>query len=180
MKIRNLVFILLASMLLWNCSSQSNRRLAKINDGAIMQPENGSISLRLANAGYYNDNVNPSNNTAEWNVVISKPGGYKVWLSSATKDTINLDYPNTVKVNLPDSQLVVIPECDKIIQNSKDVSLPYYRADSYMGSVYFQEAGEYNIQVVSEKIITESGTRSEATSLDSKLLAVILSPEGTR
>jgi hypothetical protein len=128
------------------------------------------------NAGRYNDVTDPSNNTAEWNVVISKPGGYKVWLSSATKDTVNLKYSKSVKVNLPDNQLEVIPECDKIVQNSGDVSYPYYRADSYIGSVYFKSPGEYSIQVISEKIIPETTDQNGSRSEDSKLLAVILSP----
>jgi hypothetical protein len=177
MKIKKFVYLGLVSVFLWNCSNQSDIKIVKVADALIVQQEDGIVSLELANAGYYNDIVDPSNNTAEWNVKISKPGGYKVWLSSATRDTINLNYSTTVKVNLPDSQLAGIPVCDKIVQNSKDVSYPYFRADSYMGSVYFDEPGEYNIQVISEKALAHTPENQTASvSDDSKLLAVTLSP----
>jgi hypothetical protein len=121
--------------------------------------------------------ADPSNNTAEWTVAISRAGGYKVWLASATRDTFNLNYSHTVKVNLADSQLVAIPVCDKIIRNSSDVAYPYFRADTYMGSFYVSEPGEYNIQVISEKVVpeTEPGV-TEVVSGKSRMLAIILSP----
>ena len=177
MKIKNYVFLGLASIFLWNCSNVSDKKDVKVADQLIRQQNDGMISLRLATAGYYNDKTDPSNNTAEWNVVISKPGGYKVWLSSATRDTSNLNYQNMVKVNLPDGQLAVIPGCDKVIPNSSDVTYPYYRADSYMGSVYITEPGEYNIQIISEKARQNtSENQTESISDESKMLGVILSP----
>jgi len=159
------------------CNNRSDRKIVKTGDEIIIQQEDGTISLKLENAGCYSDVINPSNNTAEWNMVISKPGHYKVWLSSATRDTIDLNYTGTVKVNLLDSQLVVIPLCDKIIQNSKDVSYPYFQADSYLGSFYISEAGEYSIQVISEKVISkESGSHTASLSDSPKLMAIILTP----
>ena len=135
------------------------------------------MSLKLDKAGFYCDLTNPSNNTADWNVVISKPGHFKVWLSSATKDTSNLNYANSVRISLLDDQLEVKPVCDKIVQNTNDVHYPYFRADSYMGSVYVSEPGEYNIQVISEKV-TSKTTEFQSTSLadDTKLMSVILMP----
>jgi hypothetical protein len=177
MKIKKFVYLGLASLFLWNCSNQSDSKNVKVADELIVQQADGIISLELANAGYYNDIIDPSNNTAEWHVKIFKPGGYKVWLSSATRDTINLNYSTSVKVNLPESQLAGIPACDKIVQNSKDVAYPYFRADSYMGSVYFNEPGEYNIQVISEKALANTPENQTASvSEDSKLLALTLSP----
>ena len=177
MKIKNFVLVVLASIFLCNCSHVSEKNNTKVTYELIKQQANGMVSLRLANAGYYNDTKNPSYNTAEWNVVISSPGAFEVWLSSSTRDTSKLNYPNSVRVNLPDSQLAVIPECDKVIRNSYDVSYPYFRADSYMGSVYFDEPGEYNIQVISEKALaftTETQTISDSD--ESKLLSLTLSP----
>jgi hypothetical protein len=46
---------------------------------------------------------------------------------------------NSVKISLLDNQLDVDPACDKIVRNSNEVSYPYYRADSYMGSFYISE-----------------------------------------
>lgn len=169
------VCIALTSFFLLNCSNQSNERRARNSEKQSNQLDDGSILLKLDKAGYYHDEDNPSNNTAEWNVEISQPGRFKVWLSSATKDTVKLNYPSNVRVNLPDCQLVGIPACNKIIQKSEDVSYPY-TADSYMGSVYIPERGEYHIQVVSEKAISKAA-EEKLTELDkTKLLAVILTP----
>jgi hypothetical protein len=133
--------------------------------------------LILDKAECYSDIVNPSNNTADWNIVISKPGRFKVWLSSATKDTSDLNYANSVRISLLDDRLEVNPACDKIVRNSSDVHYPYFRADSYMGSIYVSEPGEYNIQLISEKVIAKNA-ESHNTSLadDTKLMSVILTP----
>lgn len=177
MKAKFYVFLGLASIILWNCSSPSDSNQVKVANNSIMKQKDGAISLKLANAECYRDVKNPSDNTAEWKVVISEAGSYRVWISSATKDTVNLNYTNAVKVNFPNKQVDVIPKCDKIVRHSKDVSYPYYRADSYVGSVYFAEPGEYNIEVISEKIALES-SKNQTPSLtnSSRLMAVILLP----
>ncbi len=177
MRIKIFTFLGLVSVSLWNCGHQSDKKTITNEDKLTTQQLDGTISLRLANADYYKDVTDPSNNTAEWKVVISKTGEYKVWLSSATKDTINLNYSTTVKVNLPDSQLSVVPVCDKIIHNSQEVSSPYFRADSFMGSFYVAEPGEYNIQIINEKVIPEeSADQISSYSDNSRMMAVILSP----
>ena len=131
----------------------------------------------LDKADFYNDAANPSNNTADWDVVISKPGHYRVWLSSATKDTSDLNYSGSVRISLLDNQLSAKPECDKIIQNASDVHYPYFRADSYMGSVYVSEPGEYNVQLTSEKVIAKSAEDKNTSPVeDTKLMSVILTP----
>jgi hypothetical protein len=131
----------------------------------------------VENATCYSDAVNPSSNTAEWNVVVSKPGTYKVWLSSATRDTTSLSYFNSVKISLLDKLIEVNPEIDKIVLNSADVSYPYFRADSYAGSFYISEPGEYSIQVISEKVLTKEAMNRVPSGLnDTKLMSVILTP----
>lgn len=140
-------------------------------ENRIMQKEDGSLSLTLDNAGRYCDVTNPSNNTADWNIVISKPGRFKVWLTSATKDTSDLRYHDSVKISLLDVRLEGNPLVDKIVRNSNEVSYPYFRADSYMGSVYVSEPGEYNLQVISDKVIGPSSVS------ETKLMAVTLTPE---
>jgi hypothetical protein len=143
----------------------------------IMQQKDGTISLKVDKADCYHDMVNPSSNTAEWNVVVSKSGRYNVWLSSATKDTTNLQYSNSVKLNILDNKFEARPACDKIIHNSTDVTYPYFRADSFMGSLYIQDTGLYNIQVISEKIIPVDNKEGESSfSENSKLLSVFLTP----
>lgn len=144
----------------------------------ILQEEDGTISLKVAKAECYHDMKNPSSNTAEWNVVVSKSGRFNVWLSSATKDTTNLQYNNSVMLSFLDKRLEAHPECDKIFQNSSDVALPYFRTDSYMGSLFIKDTGLFNIQVISDKIIPHAGDMDikETGSENTKLLSIFLTP----
>lgn len=146
-------------------------------ENRIMQQEDGTISLKVDNAECYHDMVNPSSNTAEWNVVVSKSGRFNVWLSSATKDTTNLKYQNAVRLSILDNRFEARPACDKIVYNSSDVSYPYFRADSFMGSLYIQDTGVYNIQIISEKILPKDYKyNGSSSSENSKLLSVFLTP----
>jgi hypothetical protein len=152
----------------------------RISDEArqkIQQQADGTISLNMDKASCYNDVQNPSSNTAEWDFVVSKAGRYSVWLSSATVDTMHLQYASSVKISLLDERLDVKPVGDKIVLDANDVKYPYYRADSYMGSFYIQEPGEYSIQVISEKVMPQKDVASApATSNHTKLMSVILTP----
>jgi hypothetical protein len=146
-------------------------------ENIILQGEDGTISLKLDKAACYSDITDPASNTAEWEVSISKPGRYKVWLSSATRDTLALKYANSVKIRFLDNQLEVNPICDKVIPNSSDISYPYYRADSYMGSFYIQDPGVYNMQVISEKVLSKEMREQTASLTDTtRLMSVILIP----
>jgi len=169
--------LVLLMIALWSCNSKSESKKIGGGDDLIIQQEDGTLSLKLEKAACYSNVSEPSSNTAEWNVVISQPGRYKVWLSSATKDTLDLNYNNSVRISLLDNQLEVNPECDKIVQNSGDVTYPFYRADSYMGSFYISEPGEYSIQVISEKVISKEVRNQTAyLSDDTRLMSVILTP----
>ncbi len=177
MKSNIFVCIGLFSFFLFGCSNHSDRKGVMSGENIIVQEEDGTISLELDNAACYSDVTDPSSNTAEWEMSITKPGRYKVWLSSATRDTLALKYANSVKIQLLDNQIEVIPICDKVIQNSRDISFPYYRADSYMGSFYIQEPGVYNIQVISEKVLSKEMRAQTASLTDTtRLLSVVLVP----
>lgn len=137
----------------------------------ILQQSDGSISLKVDKADCYQDKANPSSNTAEWSVFVSKSGRFDVWMSSATKDTTDLKYDNSVKLSILDNRLEAVPAVDKIILNSVDVAYPYFRADSFLGSLYIQDTGLYNVQIISEKILKDK------TDLEnSKVLSVFLQP----
>jgi hypothetical protein len=167
----------LGLVLLGACSQNGGSKNATEADNRIVQQEDGTVSLKLEKAVCYNDAVNPSNNTADWSVVISKPGRFKVWLSSATKDSSRLRYTNSVKVNILDDHLEVTPAVDKIVQNSGDVPSSYFRADSYVGSFYVPEPGEYNIQVISDKVIAKNSAAKNLPQVDdTMLMSVILTP----
>jgi hypothetical protein len=159
-------------------SSEGNRknRISK-SESQIKQQEDGIIALNIEKASRYNDKMNPSCNTAEWDFIVSKAGRYGVWLSTATKDTMDLQYPNSVKINLLDERLEGKPVGDKIVLNASGVNYPYYRADSYMGTFYIQEPGEYSIQVISEKVPPKEKIKEESAISDpTKLMSVILTP----
>jgi len=172
--------LILSSIILFNsCNNRGDQKESKINivQNKILQQQDGTISLKVDKADCYQDKVNPSSNTAEWNVVVSKSGRFNVWLSSATKDTTDLNYNTSVKLNILDNRLEVHPACDKIIHNSVDVSYPYFRADSFLGSLYIQDTGLYNIQIISEKIVPKGNVNEETSgSGNSKLLSVFLTP----
>jgi len=175
MKSKLFAIVGLMSFLTWSCGTKSDNKV--VTENAVMQQADGTLSLNMEKATCYNDDVNPSSNTAEWNVVVSKPGRFKVWLSSATKDTTDLSYMNSVKISLLDNQLEVDPACDKIVRNSNEVSYPYYRADSYMGSFFISEPGQYNIQVISEKVLPREAMNNISSGLDdTRLMSVILTP----
>jgi len=177
---RKIIFTFIAGLaiiIVWSCGHKGNTKDLKEAENRIIQQEDGTLSMKLDEAATYSDLVDPSCNTAEWNVVISKPGGYKVWLTSATKDTIDLNYSNSVRISLSDDHLEVTPECDKIVKNADNVTSSYFIADSYMGSFYIPEPGEYNMQVISEKVIAKNN-RTQNTSLadDIMLLSVHMTP----
>jgi len=173
-----LVFAIL--VLAYSCSNSSDKTITENSRkrNIIKQKSDGTISLKLDNAVCYSDMVNPSSNTAEWSVVVSRSGRYNVWISSATKDTNSLNYKNSVLVSIQDTRVEATPACDKIIHNSSDVSYPYFRADSFMGSMYIQDTGQFSVQVISEKIIPKDyKERSEASGEDlSKLISVSFTP----
>ena len=167
----------LVMILFCSCRQHGSIMYDQEADNRIIQQQDGTVSLKLEKAACYSDAVNPSNNTADWNIVISKPGRFKVWLSSATKDTSDLSYSNSVKVNILDDHLEVDPAVDKIVHNSGDVPDSYFRADSYVGSFYVPEAGEYNIQVISDKVMDKNaGSKNNPQVDDTMLMSVILTP----
>lgn len=166
----------LVMILAWSCGHQGSTNKTLEADNTIVQQEDGTVSLNVEKAVCYSDAANPSNNTADWNVVISKPGRFKVWLTSATRDTSKLYYCSSVKVNILDDHLEVAPSVDKIVQNSKDVPNSYYRADSYVGSFYVAEPGEYNIQVISDKVIVKNSKSNNIRIDDTMLMSVVLTP----
>lgn len=171
------LLIIAGSTFLFSCGNKSGQKDSanKTEENRILQQADGTISLDVDKAECYQDVSDPSGNTAEWNVVVSKSGRYNVWLSSATKDTTNLKYQHSVMLSILDNRLEKHPGCDKIFHNSTEVSYPYFRADSFMGSLYIQDPGTYNIQIVSEKINNSDSVKSDDTD-DSKLLSVFFTP----
>ena len=176
------VFVLMMVMgvvLFFSCNSgvQSDENGKMVAENKIVQQQDGTISLKIDKAECYQDVVNPSSNTAEWNVVVSKSGRYDVWLSSATKDTTDLKYKNSVLLSIRDSRFEKLPVVNRVVQNSIDVSRPYFQADSFIGSLYIQDTGVYSVQVISDKILPKDFKASGSSTDDhTKILSVSLTP----
>ena len=171
--------IIISALLFFSCNNSGSYLSAGKGDSGemIRQQEDGTIALKLEKAVCYNSDRDPSCNTAEWYFVVSRPGRYNVWLSSATTDTMNLQYHNSVKINVNEELLEVKPVGDKIVLDAKEVKYPWYRADSYMGSVIIEAAGEYSIQVISEKVVREKEKQEHSESAgNTKMMSVILMP----
>lgn len=178
MKIRRAgISITISLIFLLSCTNSGEKKITRQLSNRILQQSDGVVSLKLDLAGRYCDKADPSNNTADWNIVISKPGRFKVWLSSCTLDTVDLDYNIPVKVSFLDSHLEADPACDRILPWKSDGVCTGFRAESFMGTVYVQDPGEYNIQVISDKV-TPEGQNTEADKFSAKLLSVILTPDG--
>lgn len=157
------------------CSSNKTKQVTG-DENIVSLESDGTLLLKLEEAARYNDHNDPSGSTAEWVFVVPDAGRYKVWLSSATTDTVRLNYTSTVKINFLDNRLEKIPECDKIVRDCKDVSYPYFRTDSYMGSLYFPEPGKYNLQVISEKVASVATGEAPSQAQDTRLMSLILEP----
>jgi hypothetical protein len=178
-RIKYVLIIMIGLGLFYSCGNTGEQKLTetKVVKNKILQQADGTISLKVDKADCYQDEVNPATNTAEWNVVVSKSGRFDVWLSSATKDTTDLKYNNSVMLSILDNRIEARPACDRIIRNSTDVTYPYFRADSFIGSLYIQDTGLYNIQIISEKITPKDLRKAESSvSENSKLLSVFLTP----
>jgi len=163
--------------LLSSCGSAGDRNVSDNGEGKIKQLADGTFSLKLDNADCYSNVSNPSGNTAEWSVVVSKSGRFDVWMTSATKDTTDLKYQHPVLISIADNNLEAKPVCDRIVRNSGEVSYPWFRADSFLGSLYIQDTGTYYVQVISEKIFSKDHKPAELTGEEiSKLISVSFTP----
>src|ERR1035437_9744567 len=175
-----IVLIILSGVIYFNSCKNINDHKevkTKVVQHKILQQEDGTISLKVDKADCYQDKENPSTNTAEWNVVVSKSGRFNVWLSSSTEDTTDLKYNNSVMLSTLDNRIEAHPSIDKVIHNSSEVNYPFFRADSFIGSMYIQDTGLFNVQIISEKIIPGDPKKSDSKNDDtSKLLSVFLTP----
>jgi hypothetical protein len=173
------LMLLIGVTLFVSCNSEvsSDQKSNMVAENKILQQKDGSISLKIDKAECYHDMVNPSINTAEWNMVVSKSGRYDVWLSSSTMDTTNLRYKNSVLLSIRDNRLEMLPIVNRVVQNSSDVSRPYFQADSFMGSLYIQDTGLYSVQVISDRILPKDLRPGESSPEDqTKILSVSLTP----
>lgn len=172
-----MMLIGVASIVSCNNAGRSDENGNMFAEKRILQQKDGTISLKIDKAECYHDMTNPSSNTAEWNVVVSKTGRYDVWLSSATLDTIDLRFKNSVLLNISDNRLEALPVVNRVVHKSGDVKRPYYQADSFMGSLYLQDTGLYSVQVISDRVLPRDIKAAGSAHDDlTKILSVSLTP----
>lgn len=135
------------------------------------------VTLLIKDAALIQVDSNPQYNTAEWHFTVLKPGRFDVWLSSLTCDTAHLQFGDNVVITAGDSRLTKMPIGDEIVVEDKSVQEPWYRADSHMGSIFFSKAGEYQVQVISDRVERRTADLSDL-SIDKHTLinSLILKP----
>lgn len=147
------IFIVILLVGLAGCGGRNNETGQEQSTTSIIQKEDGSIILELEKAFLWQDSLNPYMNTAEWSLNITNRGRYELWITSFTKDTMDLKYDSPVTVTFGDKRIRKTPVGNEIVLDSPAVKSDYYRADSKIGSVYIDRPGHYNIQVVSSKVL---------------------------
>ena len=171
-------FLLLLAGIFAGCGNSASEKTGSdtLDHNRIIQHENGTLLLSIDDADCYSDEANPVANTAEWNALIVKSGRYDIWLASATRDTISLNYRNSVHLNFKDINIDANPRCDDIILDTDNLPDSYFMANSYIGTVYIQDTGAIDVQFISEQILP----KSEQGYVDSRFVSLCFKPEARK
>ena len=171
------VFALAVFMSLAGCQGSGGKSDNKTGKNDKTAGRDNGVTLMIADADLIQVDSNPQYNTAEWSFTVKNPGSYDVWLSSLTCDTSHLNFNDIVTITAGDARIEKKPVGDEIVTNDKSVKQPWYRADSHMGSIFFREPGEYQIQVISDKVMPHP-TDTSQLSIDKTTLinSLILKP----
>lgn len=169
-------FFLLLIIIAGGCGNNNTNDSNKQTEPEITEQEDGSIVLDLEKAYLLQDSLHPDMNTAEWSFRIKSKGRYELWLSSYTRDTMDLHYESPVIINFEQKRIRANPVGNEIILDTPGTGKDYYRADSRLGSLYIDSPGDYSIQIVSAKVRPHE-TISERTGLrHTELRSLILKP----
>ena len=135
------------------------------------------VVLRISDAALMQVDSNPQYNTAEWHFTVDKAGRYDVWLSSLTCDTTSLQFSDSVTITAGDTRITRRPVTDEVVTDDNSIKEPWYRADSHMGSIFFSKPGEYQVQVISDRVMKLTSDLSDM-SIDKRTLinSLILKP----
>ena len=153
-----------------------NGQEGKNRRGAAVEGE--AVVLSIGEAELIEVDDNPQYNTAEWLFKVEKPGRWDVWLSSLTVDTTQLHFAENVIITAGETKLEKKPVSDRIVLGDRSITGPWYRADSHMGSVFFSKPGEYQVQVISDKVEPHSSDLSQLSIAKHTLInSVILKPK---
>jgi hypothetical protein len=170
------VIALVALVSMTGCKDNRSTAVDKSGKNDRSAGHEGGVTLFIADADLIEVDSNPRYNTAEWNFTVKNPGRYDVWLSSLTCDTSHLRFNDIVTITAGDTRLEKRPIGDEIVTD-KSVKEPWFRADSHMGSIFFSEPGEYQVQVISDRVMPHHSDAS-GVSIDKHTLinSVILKP----
>jgi len=175
-RIRFYFFIIFFVITGSGCGDRSKEAISDQTISNITEQEDGSIILNLKEAYLLQDSLNPEMNTAEWSLIIKNRGRYELWISSFTKDTMDLKYDSPVIVNFGDKKISANPVGNEIVLNAPDTGEIYFRADSKLGSVYVDKPGNYNVQVVSANVRDIRDNGSLAGTMHTQMRSLILKP----
>jgi len=175
-KVGLLGFVLIIAM----TACKDNGEMKKESKNAKAENTDGNasgVTLLIKDAALIQVDSNPQYNTAEWHFKVDKAGRYDVWLSSLTCDTSHLKFEENVIITAGDSRLDKRPVGDEIVTGDNTVKAPWYRADSHMGSIFFSKPGEYQVQVISDRVERHTADLSDL-SVDKHTLinSLILKP----
>jgi len=180
-KMRRTIYYLLGFTFIIVISAACGKGKPEISNGKqlsyITSQDDGSIVLDLEKAYVLQDSLHPDMNTAEWFFRIKKKGRYELWLSSYTRDTMNLRYDSPVYINFRDKKIKAESIIgNEIVLDTPNIGSMYYRADSKLGSVYVEEAGEYNIQISGSQVRPCEVSSLNNSSRHTELRSLILKP----
>lgn len=145
-------------------------------DGTDVRVE--SIVLSIAEAELIEVDDKPQYNTAEWMFTVEKPGRYDVWLSSLTVDTMQLRFGDDVIITAGETKLEKKPVSDRVVTEDQSIKEPWFRADTHMGSIFFSKPGEYQVQVISDRVGPYTSDLSQINTAEHTLISsVILKPK---
>jgi hypothetical protein len=171
------VIAILAILSVTGCKDNKSTVVDKTGKNENNVAREGGVTLLITDADLIEVDSNPRYNTAEWNFTVKDAGRYDVWLSSLTCDTSHLRFNDLVTITAGDERIEKKPVGDEIVTDDKSVKQPWYRADSHMGSIFFKEPGTYQVQVISDRVMTHSSDLSKL-SVDKHTLinSLILKP----
>ena len=176
-RMKDFFVIVLILVLASSCGNRNNDTFSEQSTSYITQQEDGTIILDLEKAYLLEDSLHPDMNTVEWSFRIKSKGRYELWLCSYTKDTMDLKYEEPVFINFQDKRI----KAESIIGNEIVLDTPglgnmYFRADSKLGSVYIENPGDYDIQLVGSKVRPFETTSLSNSSRHTELRSLILKP----
>lgn len=160
-----------------SCGNRNNGSNSDLSSSYITQQEDGTIVLNLEKAYLLEDSLHPDMNTAEWSIRIKSKGRYELWLTSYTKDTMDLQYDGPVFINFQDKRIKVESIIgNEIVLDTPGLDKKYFRADSKLGSLYIENPGDYNIQLVGSKVRPFETSSLGNSSRHTELRSLILKP----